>query len=358
MPLSITKLQDFLSEKGFVANKYFTMDGYCFFIEIFCLKTADIFLLYIPSKYDIQLRSKQQNSYKIKYIDMTSSDNLADEYAGHPDHVKLENAYGNNDIHISPGKDHIEEHLENNYRHAISISDISKDDTTDLKAVYRQLKRLKYCVQNLKYKLGIIYKNYICVIRRDDAINCFTIKNYPRDEYKQLMIIIDLETFYEKEKLIDDIRIVRESIYRVLERNQSMHGKIIENIIENKKDISIIPKLAENKKTKYDEMILQLEEMITIMSEAEKKTLEELYNLTNMNEKQGLQNDINRVHNKAKLEKELDKINVIRGDISKNMFIIREKRDNVILNIDKIMFDNTVMFDCMVRNFAKLKELC
>lgn len=357
MPLSIAKLQDFLSSKGFVANKYFTMDGSCFFVELFCLKTADIFLLYIPSKYHIQLQSGE-NAYKIKYIDMTSSDNLADEYAGQPNNLDIENAYGNTQVHLSPGKDHIEEHLENNYRHAISLVDISKDDTIDLKAVYRQLKRLKYCVQNLKYKLGIIYKNYICAIRRDDSIDCFAVKNYTRDDLKQLVVIIDLEAFYEKnEKLSDDIRIVRESIYRVLERNQSTHGRVIEKIIENKKDIYAIPQLVESKKAKYDVMITQLEEMLAIMSEAEKKIMGELYEL-NSNGDQGLQNDINRVHHKTRLEKEIDKINGIRGSISKNMFILREKRDNAILSIDKIMFDNTVMFDCMVKNFAKLKDFC
>jgi len=357
MPLSIAKLQDFLSTKGFVANKYFIMDGSCFYIELFCLKTADIFFLYIPSKYDIRPQSAE-NTYKLKYIDMASSDNLPDEYAGQPSNIDIENAYGNMQVHLSPDKDQMEEHLESGYRHAISLSDISQDDTIDLKAIYRQLKRLKYCVQNLKYKLGIISKNYICAIRRDDSIDCFTIKNYPRDDCKQLVVIIDLETLYEKsDKVVDDIHTVRQSIYRVLERNQNMHGQVIEKIIENKKDISTIPQLAENKKLKYDQMISQLEQMITVMSEAEKKVLEQLYEINNSNAP-GLQNDINRVHQKARLEKELDRINAIRGSISKNMFILREKRDTAILSIDKIMFDNTVMFDCMVRNFAKLKDFC
>jgi hypothetical protein len=333
------------------------MDGSCFFIELFCLKTADIFLLYIPSKYDIQIKS-DSNVYKIKYIDMNSSDNITDEYAGQPDNFDIENAYGNMQVQLSPDKDKMEEHLESNYRHAISLNDISKDDTTDLKAAYRQLKRLKYCVQNLKYKLAIIYKNYVCSIRRDDSIDCFTIKNYPREDCKQLMVVVDLETFYDKnEKLIEDIHVVRQSIYRVLERNQNMHGKVIEKIIENRKDIVTIPHLVEIKKNKYDTMMTQLEEMLTVMSEAEKKVMDELYELK-QNNNDGLQNDINRVHHKARLEKELDKINSIRGSISKHMFIIREKRENAILSVDKIMFDNTVMFDCMVKNFAKLKDFC
>lgn len=357
MPLSIAKLQDFLSSKGFVPNKYFTMEGSCFYIELFCLKTADIFLLYIPSKYDIQVKS-DNNVFKIKYIDMSNSDNITDEYAGQPDNLDIENAYGNMQVQLSPDKDKMEEHLESHYRHGISLSDISKDDTTDLKGAYRQLKRLKYCVQNLKYKLAIIYKNYLCAIRRDESIDCFTAKNYPREDCKQLMVVIDLETFYDKsEKLVEDIQVVRQSIYRVLERNQNMHGRVMEKIIENRKDIALIPQLVEVKKNKYDTMVTQLQEMLAIMSEAEKNVIAELYEL-NQNNSDGLQNDINRVHHKSRLEKELDKINSIRGSISKHMFVLREKRENAILSVDKIMFDNTVMFDCMVKNFAKLKDFC
>lgn len=357
MPLSFTKLNEFIISKGFIPNKYFVMDGYIFYIEIFSLKTSDIFLLYIPSKYDIE-PMKTENVYKIKYIDMSNSDNITDEYAGLPNNVDIENAYGNMQIQLSPDKEGLEEHLENNYRHTISLKDISKDDTTDLKAIYRQLKRLKYCVQNLNYKLSIVYKNYICSIKRDDSLCCLTIKNYPREDSKKLFIVVDLETFYDKnDKLLEDIIIVRQSLYRVLERNQNLHGQVIDKIIQNKKDIVSIPHLNELKRIKYDSMMSQLEEMLSTMSEAEKKTMEELYALQD-NSSAGIQNDINRVHHKTRLEKELDKINMIRASISKNILALREKRENSTLNIDKIMFDNTVMFDCMVKNFAKLKDFC
>ena len=294
----------------------------------------------------------------MKYIDMASSGNLADEYAGKQGNNDIVNTYGDMQVQLSPDKDEMEEHLENNYKQAISLDEISNDDITDIKAIYRQLKRLKFCVQNLKYKLAITYKNYICAIRRDDSIDCIMIKNYPRDPVKQLLVIVDLETLYEKEdKLLEDIQVVRESIYKVIERNQTNHGKIIERIIENKKDILVIPQLAERKKEKYETMLKQLETMLQKMSESEKKYLDELYEIDGANT-QGLENDINRVHHKARIEKELDKINSIRASISKNILTLRSKRENAILNIDKIVFDNTVMFDRIVKNFAHLKDFC
>ena len=54
MPLSLSKLEDFLSKQGFIPNKFFIMDNTCFYIELFAVKTSDIFLLYIPSKYSFR----------------------------------------------------------------------------------------------------------------------------------------------------------------------------------------------------------------------------------------------------------------------------------------------------------------
>lgn len=356
MPLNLSKLQDLLASKGFIPNKYFVLDGTCFYIELFSIKTADIFLLYIPSKYDFVIPSSE-NSFKLNYINMDSVDGVPDEYAGKPDDMDIEAAYGGMNVELSPDKEHIADHLESNYKHPISLNEISKDDATTLRAVYRQMLRLRYCVQNIKYKLGVIYKNYICAIRRDDTVDCFAIKHHPRSDRKKLMVVVDLETLYEKnDKLLEDIHTVRDSIYRVLERNQGMHTRVIGKMIENRKDILTIPDQTAVKKTKYDTMLAQLNEMLEIMVVAERRVLDALFSLEEKS--QGLQNDISRVHEKARLEKELDKINVIKGEITKNMVALRDKREDSVLSIDKIMFDNSVMFDAMIKNFAKLKDYC
>lgn len=358
MPLSIHKLQELLLTKGFAPTKYFIQDNLCFYVELLS-KSADIFLLYIPSKYDITIKPDDVSAptYKIRYIDMNTEENITDEYAGKPDDLDVEATYGDTHIELSPDKEKIEEHLENNYKHPISLRDMSKDDATDLKALFRQMKRLTYCVQNLKYKLGVFYKNYICSIRRDNSISCFDVKHHPQISCKKLMVVVDLETFYDKsDKLTDDIHTVRDSIYKVLERNQGMHGRVLGKIIDNKKDIAVIPNQVELRKQKYDEMLNELQNMLDIVSDTESKLLTDLHS---MDEKSSdLQSDINRIHQKSKLERELDKIGSLKGEITRVMVAIRDKRENAILNIDKIMFDNTVMFDCVVKNFAKLKDFC
>jgi hypothetical protein len=358
MPLSLAKLESLLVSKGFVVINYFELDEACFYIELFAIKTADTFLMYIPSKYTFPITSGV-SSFKIKYLDVDNpADNVPDEYAVKQDDVDIEDIYGNTNIELSVDKKNMEEELENNYKRPISLRDISGNDTLTLKAIHRQLRRFKYCVQNLKYKLAVLYKNYICAIRRDDSIDFFSVKNYPRQDTKKLMIIIDLETFYEaNENLLNDIQIVRESIYKLLEKNQGTQVRIISKILENKKDVIVIPQELQRKKAMYNKMTRELFVMLNSITEAEAKINNKMEDLNEQYKEPTLQNDITRAHERDRLEKELDKINTIKSDIGKNILALREKRENKILSIDKLSFDNAVMLDVILKNFSKLKTI-
>ena len=67
MPLSIKKLEKLLAIKGFIPNKFFVMHNVCVYIEVISINNADIFFLYIPSKYEFIINGS--NTHKIKYID-------------------------------------------------------------------------------------------------------------------------------------------------------------------------------------------------------------------------------------------------------------------------------------------------
>lgn len=359
MPLSINKLKEYLASKGFIPVRFFVLDDLIFYIEVLSSQNAGTFFIYIPSKYEFGVK-KGEDNYKIRYVDMEGGDNTADEYAGGS--VSVESIYRGDDINLSPDNGKIEEHLENNYRRPISLDDISSEDSVELRSIYRQMRRLRYCVQDIKYKVAIINKNYICAIRRDDSIDCFVIKHYPRRNHKKLMIVADLEMFYEKyEKMDSDIHTVRTGIYNILQRNQSLHSRMISKLLENKEElISFAPKTTE-KKNLYDINEKKLEKMLNTMNIAERKTIATIYELeeTRLDSgKQGMQNDIEIAHRKSQLETELNKINSIKEDIMKYISILRQRKENSVLSIDKIMFDNTVMFNCMVNNFSQLRNFC
>lgn len=126
----------------------------------------------------------------------------------------------------------------------------------------------------------------------------------------------------KNENLDEEIETVRNGVYNVLQKNQGMHTKVIAKLLENKKDIDIISKQALIKKSEYDNYMKELELMFQIMNDAENKSMEKL-NMIEKNDNNGLQSDISRVHQKSQINKELEHISAIKGEIVKTIFQVR-----------------------------------
>ena len=361
MPLSLSKLEKLLSLKGFVPNKYFIMHGSCVYIEIVSISNADIFLLYIPSKYTFRVKSPN-GVYKIKYMDIKNDrDNTADDYAGDPDEDDLENKYEEIEVNVSPMiKDkNIESHLEERYNRKISLKDVSREDTKELKNILRQLRRFRFCVQTVKYKIAIIYKNYLCSIKRDNELECYSIKRYPSQNTRKLYVTVDLELFYNKmDSLMLNMRTIRKGLYHILDKNQFNHTRTLKRLLEEKSDIIKFSDRAYRKKQEYEKYLKDLQTMLESVNESEKKLVTQLYEAEERHGAPGLQNDINKTHQTDSINAEIEKISQVKQDIVKNIFKIQNKKENTILFIDKIMFDNTVMLECILRNFADLGKIC
>jgi len=348
MPLQLSKLQELLAEKGFVISKYFVLNKEVVYLEIFSVKMNEMVMLYIPSKYNFNVDSGG-NVYKLSKLDLPFIDNVSDAY-GEKDSSK--NRY-NIELDMDSENDNMEDHLDKNYKNRVNFNEKTFED---LRTIQRQMKRLRYSVENVDYKLAIIYKNYLCTIKKDNVI-CFTIKHYPEIEMKRLFVVVNLETLFSKgSKILEDIYVVRESIYYVLEKNQGITARLVAKIMENKQGLLTLSNKAELKKAEYERLLLEAQTMLKKMNQAEKRVMEKLYLLQDQNNS-SLHTDINRVHNKSLLEKELNSISTIKAEISKNMNTLRIKRENTLLNIDKIMYDNTVMLDTVLKNFEKMSTL-
>ena len=356
MSLKISKLQEFLISVGFVAMKYFTLDDECFYIEIFHIKTANILYLYIPSNYKFSILAEEvdENVYKIKKMDNFEEkedgkeEEDVEEYIGVSDKEDVDNVYGNEEINI-------DNNIKDKYSDKIELPEISKEDLIELKSIYRLLKRLKYSVQNLKYKLAINYKNYICGIRRDDTINIFSVKKYKKDSIKKLFVVIDLETFYsEKDKIIEDSITVKDSIMYILKKNQTTQNITIDKLLQENKNIESISSLISLKNQKYDKLIFELKNMLEKIIKSEDDLS------TDFKQEKGednIKSDIMRIYNETSLNKELDKLSKIKSDIAKNLLILKNKKEDITINIDKIVFDNTIMTEQIIKNFKKIKDL-
>lgn len=358
MPLSILKLEKLLAKKGFIPSKYFVMYSCVVYMEIVSFKDAETFLLYIPSKYKFTTKNSS-NVYKIKYIDMNDSGNTADDYAGEPDEHDVENKYGKIDTGISPTikGDNIADYLEEYYKRDINLKDISTTDSQQLKNIFRQLKRFRFCVQNVKYKIAVIYKSFLCAIKRDDSVECYKISKYSGNNSQKLYITADLELLYEKmDSLMLNMKTIRKELYHILDKNQFTHTRILQKLIESKAIIKTFSDGTYNKKIQCEKQIEEAHDMLNTINKTEKTQIEKIYKLnqTYQTSSKNLYADIDRSHRLSALEEELKEIQNIKEELVKTIFDLKTQRETTMLLVDRMMFDNSVMIDCVLRNFEKL----
>jgi hypothetical protein len=364
MPLSILKLEQLLETNGYIPKKHFTIDGTCAYIEVLSIQNAETFMLYIPSKYKFKMKSGS-NIHKLKFIDMNTGNSTSDDYAGLPDESKLETDYAAVELDTSQSKKDgitMEKRLEENYNRPITLGDISTDDRTDVNNLYRQLHRLRYCVQGIRYKISIFYKEYLCTVRRDDTIDCLLIRDYHGAKNRRLAVTVDLELFYEKLQTIShDMNKVRNGMFKVLNRNQTLNTKNLRRMLEDKKDITVYSDKCKEKAEKFNADIIRFEELLERLGKNEKfiitsiYEIDEKYNDTAMT---GLYKDIEKSHSKAKLESQLDLINKSKKNVIEVLMDLKEKRENTVLAVDRLLFDASVMFDAIVDSFTQLSLMC
>lgn len=366
MTLSLNKLEKLLSKRGLIPKKYFTIDGLIIYIEVLSIPNADSFMLYIPSKYDIEI-GEGDDVFKIRYVDITEDGNIPSDYAGEPDNFDLDKEYDGDDIDLSPDAQHknMEGYLEEKYNHPVSLKDhknIKKDIGVQLREVFRQLRRLKFCTKNLKYKLAIIFNDYLCCIRRDDTYECLFVHSSGGSDERKLMVTIDLETLYEKiDSVSIDIKTVREGIYRVLDKNQGKHIRNMQKILEKKNTLVTFSEVVLSKKAQYSKYLTNLEQMLSDLTNAEKKNVEKLMQIEDKYSGEAslksMHSDIEKTHQIAKYENELSRINGVKQELIRNILIVKTKHENLSLQVDNIMFDNIIMIDAILKNFVKLSKI-
>lgn len=364
MPLSLKKIEDLLASKGFICKSYFKLDDFCIYIEVFSVQDATSFMLYVSSRYELKVENRD-NIYELKYMEMTKEDeNVSSSYAHEPDDVDIEEFYNNVDINLhnyNQQNSNLEKMLLEDYNKQLTIKDVNKEDKQNLKDIFRQMNRFMYCVQNIKYKLSIFYKNYLCSITKDDELDCFLILNYPRNDNRKLYIYIDLKTLYIKmETFPNDVRTVKDGIYRLLNQNQIKHTKVLNDMLEQKITILQYSEVVQKKKEDIQTYITQFETLLTNLNLNEKSIYEKLEKVRSQFSDygiKGLHDDIEKSHLTAHYESELEKINNVKQDIIQNIVNLKIQQENITLKMDKILFDNSIMINEISKNFIKLAEI-
>lgn len=353
---SFAKFEMLLSSNGLVPKTVYTIDGYMVYVEVFNNNNAETFLLYIPSKFNIK-PERSCDIYKIKYVDIEESNNIVSKYTEEPDNADIKKDYDDINIETEKSED-IEQQLSENYNREILLKDLKKEDSEILKDIFRQLNRLKFCTQTIKYKLAILYKNYICAIKRDDSIECYYINNFPLKKGRKLYVSIDLKSLYEKIDTVSvDIVTVKDSIYKILNQNQIKHTRVLNSMLENKDKLVSYSEMIYKKKQYFENYLKELTTMLNKLNENENKLREEKNTISNKTGEygiKGIHTDIQHSHTLFKLEEKLKNVYDLKKELIEDISKTHLEQEHMTLEIDKILFDNSVMLNEMIRNFNSI----
>lgn len=363
MTFSIDKLCKILSLKGFLCKQFYKLNDRCSFIEITSLQNGNVFMLYIPSKFYFNV--DQYQHYKLKYIhlDKNDKDEMFKEYVGNPDLDKLEQDYGSIDLESEYSKKDvggIETQLEERYKRTINLKDIDNLDNLDIKCIIRQLRRLKYCVQNIRYKLCIKYKKYICVIRNEERIDCFYIRKYQQNnQNRQIMVTMNLDLLYENLEILDnDIVQINNGLNKILNNNHLSHAKSFQNMMEKKSDVVNITEQLYKKKEEIQKYIINFNNLLNNTNYKYKNLFEKLQEIRNKKNTTRLDvnSDMKFSREIQHVSKELENTEKVKQDILSQILNLNNQYQNLSLMTDKILFDNTVMLDKILKNLNVLKN--
>ena len=330
--LSFKKLYALIENCKFYNHDFYTINGMCVFVKLISKIDFNTYILYIPSKYDINM--KNYKSYELKNINnISTSNDIVLEYGYDNENKNRENMYHDHGSH----KDVNETNLLENYRSEININNVKSKDNEEVKCLYRQMKRLKYSVENLDYKLVITYKTYLCVIGRDNNISCYFIKNYNGDnnQHKSIQVCMNLELLFNKNHRIHSELIqVKAGIEKIINKNYVINTKYINNLVQNSINVSSMHNLIINKKNKINDLYDKVKKLLDQVCKKEE--------------------EIKKTHNNTEV---LNNTLQVKAKLVINLNKIINERDNLVLLYDKILFDNIIMLDKITKNINLLNQI-
>ena len=70
-----------------------------------------------------------------------------------------------------------------------------------------------------------------------------------------------------------------------------------------------------------------------------------------------MNSDIQNSHASYQLDLKLQKITQLKSEVNEDLLKTRHEEDNITLEIDKILFDNSVMLNEIIKNFNSITKI-
>ena len=254
--------------------------------------------------------------------------------------------------------------IDEGYDKTIDFDKITNENKNDIQIIWKQLKRLKYSVRNLKFKIIISEGKFFCFISRNNDIECCIKKKYDGPNYpkKKFYLSTDLETLYEQGKfMFKKQKKIFEAIYKILNDTYVINFRNLNNLLSQSGDINHFSSLITSTLNNLNQNINKLNKFLEIMNKADNKIREQINSIDETTSSTyqfgNINSEIFNQNKKDKLIVEKKEIGNIRVDIIKNLFKFNKQKMNVALSIDSIYYENQLYLLEISKNFSKLKNL-
>lgn len=343
---TISTLLQVCDSYGLILRRQLVSAGTVSYLEIYSVAGAEQFLLYIPSATEMAPSPDLPQS-KLTEIDL-ESDEL--------DESKTEAAEETYEkITLGGAPDTSPDSLESSYKLPFSLKDPDKSQNAQLRQIASQLHRFRLALTNVPYKVAIYFHTFLCTIHRSGDIVFYRTK-LDHGAQQRLVVSIDLDNFPTHiESIKTDIAHIRNSLYRILEKNQTRHIELFFSLVGTVQQLQAnLPRL-EQKRQAYIQHLSELEELLLGVIRAE------THNQKRLVEEKGRKTDatfdLKKIDEISKLHTERSTIARVKQKVLETITHVRAAKDNLDLRLDNALFEGNVMLGTIRFNLEKLLAL-
>lgn len=348
------KLKNLLEKYNLMVRKSFSQDGYCMFVQCYDYINQNDIYIYIPSKYNFKVDSNDILNFELSYIDIDDSGKyLSSE-------IDKEYEKNINDVNNTESVEEIKNQINSNYKKDIDFEKVSINDKNDIQIIYKQLKRLKYSVRNLKFKIIIIQGRFFCYITRNNDLECMIIKKYMiSNNNKKFYLFIDLENLYKYGVDIFKQQIkIFNSIYNILNDTYKINLKNINDLLSISGNINHFSNIITNTLYNINNNIDKLNQYLIYINKAEEDINKKILNSkSSLGKSYNINNDIHIQNKIISFTNEKNSIKKNKTDIIKTLFNFNKQKMNIILEVDCIYYENQLYLLELSKNFKKLQNI-
>ena len=343
--ISISKLRQLLRTNGIHIQAFFIDPDNKKVRFIQCISQSAITILVsVPSEY--LLKSDQPRiTWDITQINLDGPDEVPEEI--------LDEYAENLQDHLD-AVDTSEQGLRQGYDVEIDLSAGNTPERTELKDIVNQLDRLKHAVTGIPYSLCVAYGSYLVYMASTRNIKGYHIEEFThRKNTRRLYVVANLEVVYTKMSvLVSDTEKIYGSITGILTKNQKRLAKGLTGIIRSQQSTLEMT-------TSLNQRALQLRREIARFGELFRQTnatIETLESRVQGERETTVYEDLSgtAAHtNRAKLQRARD----LKGKIADKLTALRETYEYLVLNADKILFENILSLEKVVTNLETLRKI-